>query len=150
MKKKFVTETKINQTVYHIELNIRDDNSLYNQTSLNPHGLFVSKLKIVYQSKFKIALNNEWITCLDRERINVRKDDYHHYLEDISVRIISNERYFANGIFASMYTLNDPSKQINKIKKSIQNKINKDYGFLRFCNIEQVIDSFNLENKLNE
>jgi len=149
MKAKFKQQTKIGQSVYKVELNIRDESSINNSSSFNQHGLFFEKLKIVYQTEHKIALNDRWITLFDRLKSDRKKESYCHYLEDINVRIVTKETYFPNGIFATMYTLEDPEKQVNKIKKAIQTKINKEYGFLRFCNIEQVIESFNLKQTNN-
>jgi hypothetical protein len=142
--KKYKLKTKRGQTVFRIEINLRSDQ--YNKTSLNPDGIYITELKIVHQTERKIALSDTWITTLDRQGINEKKDKYWHYLEDINISIKTMETYFANGIFATCYTLKNPKKIIEKMKHEIHLKVNREYGFL-FDGLANKIDSLKVFEK---
>lgn len=143
-KQQFKQETKKGQIVYEIEVNIRSTESMDNRTSSNKHGIFVKELKIVHQTNYKIALSGDFIPLLDRKREECRKDGYHHYFEDIKVSIRTKDTFWPNGIFTHLYSLENPQKGIGKMKKEIIKKINSDYGFLRFANIEEIIEGFEI------
>ncbi len=145
MEEKFKLNTFIGQKVYHIEINIRDDKSKRNSTSLDKEGIFIKEFTIVHQTRRKTAISNEWISTFDRQKIGEKKESYNSYLNDPTVRIKTKETYFANGIFSTMYSLEDPKKAIKKIKKAIIEKINSEYGFLRFADIENIINSFEIK-----
>ncbi|MCE5332900.1 MAG: hypothetical protein LLF95_12270 [Bacteroidales bacterium] len=144
MKPKFKLQTKKGQIVYKIEVNIRTEETMKNNSGMNKHGIFVEELKIVHQTKYKTVLSDPWVSMFDRQLEDQRKDSYNRYIEDIFVSIKTKETYWANGIFATMYSLEDPQKCISKIKKKITDQINKDYGFLRFVDIESVIESMQI------
>lgn len=150
MKKKTIKyklDTKKGQTVYHVEVNMRDDLSLTLSTSLNPHGIFVTELKIIHQTARKIALSDEWINLFDRQKEDQKKESYCRYLGDVYISIKTKETsYFPNGIFASCYTLDNPEKCIAKIKRKVVDQINKEYGFLRFIDVEKVIENLEVIN----
>lgn len=139
---KFVHDTKKGQTVYEIGVNIRAADSMDCRTSQYKHGIFVKELKIVHQTNYKIALSGDWIPLLDRKREGIRKGSYHHFLEDVSVNIKTKESFWPNGIFAHLYSLENPQKGITKLKSAIAKQINSDYGFLRFADIEKIIEGF--------
>jgi hypothetical protein len=143
---KFKFETKKGQTVYFVEVNMRDAASMLNRSTFNKQGIFITELKIVHQTPRKIALSDEYITLFDRQKTDQEKESYNHYIEDVNVSIVTKELYFPNGIFSSCYTLNDPKKCIAKIKQKICDKINKDYGFLRFVDIEETIRNLEVIN----
>lgn len=130
MAKKYSLNTKIGQKVFKIEVNFRSAISRYHSSGIDKHGIYICELKIVHQTDRKIALSDKWITTLDRQKYKERKDRFWHYLEDISISIKTKETYFPNGIFATCYTLKDPLKVIEKIKKEIVKKVNSEYGFL--------------------
>ncbi len=131
MKKvQFKLDTKKGQIVYFIELNIHSGENRHDSGFLYKEGLFVTEKKISLQTKYKIALNDEWITLLDRLKETDKKESYKHCLEDINIVIKTKETYWPNGIFASCYTLENPEKCIKTIKHKIINKIEKEYGFL--------------------
>lgn len=145
-KEKFEQKTKKGQTVYYIQVNIRSTDSKYNSSGVYLEGIFIEELKIVHQTNKKIALSDEYITTLDRKNEGEKHESYKHYLEDISVNIVTKETFFPNGIFTHCYSLENPEKCIAKMKHKIINKINADYGFLRFANVEEIIEGFKITN----
>lgn len=137
MKKvKFKLETKKGQKVYRINLNILNGTST---CSLHKEGLFVEELKIVHQTEYKIALNDKWISLLDRCRLDERKASYKRYLDEITVSIKTTETYFPNGIFCECYTIGNTENMIKRMKHEIINKIKKEYGFLSDSSTERKI-----------
>jgi len=141
---KYKLKTVKGQKVYRVDVGIRDSPNIYDRTTYHRHGIFVKELKIVHQTEFKIALSDEWITLLDRQKGGEKKDKYKSFIGDYNVSIVTNETYLPNGVFCTCYTLESPDKSINKIKKAIMNKINKDYGFLRDANLGSVLDRFEI------
>jgi len=140
MKKiKYKLETKKGQTVYYVELNIHSGEATRFNTGLYSEGLFVKEKKIAFQSKYKIALNDDFITILDRQFDDRKKESYQTYLEDINVCIKTKETYWPNGIFAHCYTIENPEKCIKNIKHRIISKIEKEYGFLYNMDFKQKI-----------
>ena len=146
-KIKFAHQTKKGQSVYYIELNIRSKQDEMNTCVSYKSGLFIETLKIVHQTDRKIALSNEWLTVLDRKLEGSRTESYHNHLENVCVSVKTKETYFPNGIFASGYFLDNSDKSITIIKNKIVQKINKEYGFLRDINIEDVVKSFSVTYK---
>jgi hypothetical protein len=144
MKYKFKLRTVKGQIVYKIELNIRTEATMDNSSSINKHGIFVEELKIVHQTNHKIALSDPFITLLYRQKEDQKKETYYHFIDDISVCIKTKETYWANGIFCTMYSLENPEKCISKMKSKIRTQINKEYGFLRSVDIESVIEDMQI------
>jgi len=141
-KNNYKLQTKKGQIVYDIHVNIRSDDSKNRSTTTDQDGIFITELKIVHQTQYKTVLSDEFVTVLDRQRDERKKESYYHYIEDISVSIITKESYWPNGIFAHMFTLKNPQTQIKQIQREIIRKINSEYGFLRFCDIEKTIEGF--------
>jgi len=137
-KVKFAFQTKKGQVVYKINLNIHSNTPKY--TSIDKEGLFVKELKIVHQTNYKIVLSDDFVTVLDRRKAEQKKESYQSYLEDVSIGIRTKESYFPNGVFCTCYTINDPVKIIKLIKRKMLDKINSEYGFLRFTNYEKVVE----------
>jgi hypothetical protein len=142
-KTKFKHDTKIGTKVYRINLNLPSETPRYYNGDTYKEGLFVEGLKIVYQTRHKIALNTEWITTLDRKKEDSKSETYKHYLDDVSVSILTKETYFPNGVFCECYTIDNPEQAIKNMKRKIIAKINKEYGFLKNMDIESKI--FNME-----
>jgi len=142
-KEKFKLQTKKGQTVYEIHINIRDNNTSC-VSSIYPHGIIIKELKIVHQTLYKIALSDDWITSLDRQRENQKKESYNHYLEDITVIVRTKDTFWPNGIFGHCYTLDNPEKCLTKIKRKMSDQVNKDYGFLRLIDIEKVLENLQI------
>lgn len=142
-KIEFDQPTKIGQKIYYVQVNIRSAESMHNSTSMHQNGIFITEKKIAYQTIRKIALNDEWITILDRKRKGQRKESYYRFLEEVCISIKTKETYWPNGIFASVHTTKDPEKMIGKIKKMIIKKIEDEYGFLRNIDVESVIMQMN-------
>jgi len=142
-KETFKLKTHIGQTVYEISIGVRSANSMRLSTKIDGHGIFVKKLEIVYQTPYKIALSGDWIPVIDRQKEGQRKESYKTFLDDVSVRIVTKETYFANGVFGHCYTLNDPQKVIKSIKQKMIDRINSDYGFLRY-DLEGIINGFEI------
>ena len=141
-KIEFKLETKKGQIVYDIEVNVRSEMDMNKRTDYHRQGIFVKELKIVHQTNRKIALSDEYITILDRQRKGDRNDSYNHYLGDINVYVVTKENYFPNGIFCSCKTIIDPKKQLEKMKREIVNKIEKEYSWLG--NVAQTIFDFDI------
>jgi hypothetical protein len=135
----YTLDTKIGQKVYEINLNVRSPESKHNSTSYHSDGCHIEELEIVYQSKYKIALSDDFITLLDRQRKDKRKDSFYSYLDNIKVSIITKETYFPNGIFCRCYSLKNNKSVINKMKKAMLEKIEKEYGFLFSSEIKHQI-----------
>lgn len=146
MKPEFKLQTKKGQTVYYIKVNIRSEESLGRPSLSDEHGIFVKELKIVHQTNHKVVLSDEFVTVLDRMKKDQKKESYHNNLEDPKVYVKSKETYWANGIFSYMYSLEDPQKCISKMKRKIKDQINKDYGFLRFIDLEGVLENMEINN----
>ena len=139
---KYKLKTKIGQRVSKIEINIRSDADKQKDTSINKEGVHINNLKIVYQTRYKIALNDSWITKLDRQSAQGKKSSYWHYLEDTRVNIVTRETFFSNGIFGTIYTTGSISDAIKKLTKAMQVKVNKEYGFLANIDIEKIVSDF--------
>ena len=136
----FTLDTKIGQRVYEINLNVRSPESKYNSTSYHSDGCHIKELEIVYQTKYKIALSDDFITLLSREKKGEKKDKYYNYINDINVSIITKENYFPNGIFCKCYSLKNNKSVVNKMKKAMLDKIEKEYGFLFSSEIKNEIN----------
>jgi len=142
-KIKFAIETKKWQTVYEIKLNIHSEKPKYS-SGIDKEGLFVKELKIVHQTNRKIVLSDEFVTLLDRRRAEQKKESYYNFLEDVSIRIKTKETYSPNGVFCTCYTIQEPEKTIKLIKRKMIEKINSEYGFLRFTDYEKIIEEMQL------
>ena len=142
MKKKFKLQTKIGQKVHIIEIGIRADCDKHHSTNLYPDGVSINESKIVYQTFYKIALNTKWITLLERQKVDSKKESYNTYLEDSIVSIKTKESYFPNGIFGTIYTIGDTDKAIKKLTSDMQKKVNKEYGFMFNIDIASVVDEY--------
>lgn len=145
MKKKpqFKLQTKVGQTVYRIEVNMRAG---YSSSTSYKDGIWVETFKIGYQTNRKIALNNEYMMVLDRQHLDERKESYKNFLEDISVSVKTKETFWPNGVFCLCYTLENPEKTLAKMKRKMIEKINNEYGFLRHMNIEAVIEKMQIQH----
>jgi hypothetical protein len=144
---KYKLNTKIGQVVNHIEINIRADSDKNDTTSLYKEGIYIENLKIVYQTYHKIALDDTWITLLDRKKIDYRKERFYTYLEDCIVSIKTNETYFPNGVFGTIYTIGNTKTAIRKLGKAIEKEVNSRYGFLSKINVKELIDEYLENNK---
>ncbi len=143
--KKYKLNTKIGQCITHIEVNIRSDVDKHRYTVYHKNGIHIKYHKIAYQTDRKIALNNDWITVLDRQKINTKKDSYHHYLEDCNVSIKTKETHFPNGIFGSIYTAGNTKMALKKIGAAMEKDVNSEFGFLCKIDVFELIDEY-LEN----
>lgn len=136
MNKEFTIKTEIGQKVWRIKINLPFDgigDSLYKQ------GIFTEELSIVYQTDRRIALSDYYITCLDRREKGTKKEDYYTYLNDLKIRVVTKETYFANGIFASMYSTKEPTEALlEALKRELKEKVQKEYSFL--YNIDELIN----------
>lgn len=141
-REKFKLETKKGQVIYKIEVNIRNPEDQHNQSTHHQNGIFVKKLKIVHQTKRKIVLSDEYVTVLDRQREEQKKESYYHFLNEIRVSIVTKETYWPNGVFSYCYSLEDPEKMISRMRTKIAAKIEKEYGFLRNMDIGEIIDGY--------
>ena len=147
MKPKFEHQTKIGTPVYSIHLNIVPNPRYTSRVnSYDSEGIFIEKLKIVYQTERRLALSDNYITVLDRRYDGERLETYRSYLEEISVNIKTKERYFNNGIFAHVYTLQDPEKIIKKMTSKIASKIKNEYGFLNNIDVFEKVESLTVTN----
>ena len=147
MKPKFEHQTKIGTPVYSIHLNIVPNPRYTSRVnSYDSEGIFIEKLKIVYQTERRLALSDNYITVLDRRYDGERLETYRSYLEEISVNIKTKESYFNNGIFAHVYTLQDPEKIIKKMTSKIASKIKNEYGFLNNIDVFEKVESLTVTN----
>lgn len=141
--KKYKLQTKINQEILTIKINIPTGEN----TSLSDYhskGIFIEKRKIIYQTFSKIALNDNYITTLDRQSIDQKKDSYRSYLNECTISIITKEDYFPNGIFGTIHTTLDEQISIKKLSQAMQRKIDKEYGWLSDLNVSNfVLENYN-------
>ncbi len=142
MKEKYKLKTKIGQRVSKIEIGIRAESDKHQSTSINKEGVFVGDHKIVYQTYWKIALNNKWITLLDRQRVDQKKESYNQYLEYPSVSVVTKESYFPRGIFGIIYTIGDSRKAIVKLIEAMQTKVDKEYGYMFNIDIGDIVEGY--------
>ena len=148
MKKiEYQVDTKKGQTVYDIQINVRETGDAKTMSSMYPNGIHVKVLKIVHQTPYKIALSDDFITLLDRIKKGSKKESYQHCLDEIRVTIRAKDTFWPNGVFGHVYTTKDPEKEIKLIKHKMINQVNKDYGFLRTADIEQTIYDMEINYK---
>jgi len=142
--KEFELDTFIGQKVYEINIGIRADGSKCQCTSYHRDGIFIEEHQIVFQSPYKIALNDDYITILDRQELGKKGESYNYFLEKCSVSIITKENYFPNGIFGKLLTIGNVEKGIAKLKRKIISETNAQYGFLKM-NIEGILADYKYE-----
>lgn len=137
--KEFSINTEIGQKIWEIKINLPFDgvgDSLYQQ------GVFMEELEIVYQTDYKVALSNDWITCLDRKEKDKKKESYCSYLDNLSISVKTKETYFSNGIFAKIYSTKEPTEAlISYLKRELKQSVEKEYSFL--YNIDNLLESLN-------
>ena len=139
MNKEFSIETEIGQKIWQIKINLPFDGK---GDSLYEHGIFIEEFSIVYQTEYKIALSNDWISTLDRKEKGKKKESYQHYLDDLSVSVKTKETYFSNGIFAKIYSTKEPTEAlISYLKRELKQSVEKEYSFL--YNIDNLLESLN-------
>ena len=71
MNKEFAIKTEIGQKIWEIRINLPFNGV---GDSLYKHGIFVDELSIVYQTGYKLALSDEWITTLYRKEKGKKKE----------------------------------------------------------------------------
>lgn len=143
MKKKYKLKTKIGQRVSKVTINIVSPEHKHKQCSLYPEGVFVKDYKIAYQSSRKTAINSTWITTFDRQEEGTRKDtSFNNYIESPCISIKTRETIFSNGIFGTLYTLGDSRKAIIKLTKAMQERVNKEYGFMFNINVGDIVEGY--------
>jgi len=129
MEKEFKHETKIGQKVFLISIGLYSDGN-QKACTIYKEGVHIEELKIVFQTEYKIALNDKWITCLDRQEKDKRKDSIYSFIGYSSIFIKTKETYAPNGIFARIYVLGGVDKEIKKLKAEMVALVEKEYGFL--------------------
>ena len=139
MNKEFAIKTEIGQKIWEIRINLPFNGV---GDSLYKHGIFVDELSIVYQTGYKLALSDEWITTLYRKEKGKKKESYCTYLDDLSVSVKTKETYFSNGIFAKIYSTKEPTEAlISALKRELKQNVKKEYSFL--YNIDNLLESLN-------
>ena len=138
---KYKYKTKIGSEVNHIEINIHAPGEISRMTAYRVNGVIIKKRKIVYQTNYKIALNDQHITKLDRQLIKEKKETYKSYLNECSVSVVTKETYFPNGIFGTIYTTLNIDVAIKKLSQSMQKTIDKEYGWLSNTNISEFVEA---------
>ena len=139
MNKEFAIKTEIGQKIWEIRINLPFNGV---GDSLYKHGIFIDELSIVYQTGYKLALSDEWITTLYRKEKGKKKESYCTYLDDLSVSVKTKETYFSNGIFASIYSTKEPTEAlISALKRELKQSVEKEYSFL--YNIDNLLESLN-------
>jgi len=149
-KPTFKIQTKKGQAVYRVDIGIRSNADMHKSTWTDAHGIKVKEYKIVHQTDRKIVLSDSYVTLLDRIQDGQKKETYHFCLEQGMVVIKTKETFFANGIFAYIYTVESPEKAIVKLRSAIKKKIATEYSFLFDINVDDIIDGFSIQTNLNE
>jgi len=119
-------ETYTGQTVYKIEVNVLEDKT---KPTIYKEGIIIEPLKIVYQTGKKIAISDKYITTLDIPE-NDKKEPFYTYLNEIYVRVESDNAYWSNGMFCKVYALDNSGVTIDRILLDIAKKVKDKYGFL--------------------
>ena len=119
-------ETYIGQSVYRIDVNVLEDNI---KPSIYKEGIIIEPLRIVHQTSKKIALSDDHITTLDIMENELRVP-CSTYINDMYMRIETNDTYFSNGLFCRVYTLDNSRNTIDGILKDISKQVKAKYGFL--------------------
>ena len=127
MDLEFKIETDIGQTVYEIRINMPTTQS---DNSFDKEGIFIIEHKISFQTIRKIALNDNWITTFDRLQKGKRKESYNNAIGYSIISVKTHETYFANGVFGRLFTIDDPKKEIKRLKNEMAKEIQSKYGFL--------------------
>lgn len=139
MNKEFAIKTEIGQKVWKIVINLPFDGV---GDSLYKHGIFIDESSIVYQTEYKLALSNDFITVLDRLEKGKKKESYCSYLDSLNVSVKTKETYFSNGIFAKIYSTKEPTEAlISDLKRELKQNVEKEYSFL--YNIDNLLESLN-------
>lgn len=142
----------INQPIWHIEIKkYKDIPSYY---SYKKDGIEIENLEILGVSKYKVVLNDDWFTTVDNDdKEKYRKDrSIYRYIDDINVRISTNNSILGDGVFISLYSTKEPTKKLlNKMVAQASIEIDKNYGFLyrgAVNEIQNIVDSYETENNL--
>lgn len=131
-----MSEYKVGQTVWKIRIDkYKEERGKY---SVRQNGIHIEETKILGISKFKIVLDDDFFTTLDKAE--QRKDrSMYYYLDDISVTIRTNNHILDDGVFISLYSTTPPNKKLlNKMVKVAEKEIDKKYGFLFGGAIEDI------------
>lgn len=142
MKVKYKLNTKIGTPIKLIEINIHSDS---NQRKMiggyHNEGINIEDYKIVYQTKYKIAINDPYITKFDRQKVDEKKQTYKHYINECSISVLTKETYFPNGIFGQIHTTLDEETAIKKLTQAMQRKIDNEYGWLSKIDVNSFVIS---------
>ena len=118
-------ETYIGQTVYKIGVNILEDKY---KPSIYKEGVIIEELKIIYQTDLKIALSDEYITILSKD--NGNKSEYNTYIGELCIIVETDHKYWSNGLFCKIYTLDNSGEMIDSILSDIAKTVKTKYSFL--------------------
>ena len=117
---------KIGQKIWKIDINKPVSGRI---CSSQEEGVFIKELEILGINHWKLVLNDEWFTTFHLK--NGSRKSWETYLDDISVRIYTNESFVANGVFITLHSTKKPSKKIlDKMVATACAEIDKKYGFL--------------------
>lgn len=141
METEFKLETSIGQKVIMIKINIPNPEDEKTASGFRKEGVFTTSLKIVFQTLSKIALNDTYITRLDRLNKDERKENYKSCLEYPEVSISTRDTIFPNGIFGTIYTIGSEKRAKTKLIKAMQTKLDKELGFFSRINISDFVKS---------
>jgi len=133
----------VNQPIWHIEIKKYKESPKY---SYQKDGITIENLEILGVSKYKVVLNDAWFTTVDNDdRESYRKDrSCYRYIDDINVRISTNNSLLGDGIFISLYSTKEPTKKLlNKMVAQASVEIDKNYGFLYRGAVNEVQDIVN-------
>ncbi len=139
----------VNQPIWHVEIKKYRELPKY---SYQKDGIKIEDLEILGISKYKVVLNDDWFTTVDNDdRENYRKDrSCYRYIDDINVRINTNNSLMGDGIFISLYSSKKPNKKLlNKMVAQASVEIDKNYGFLykgAVSEIQNIVDNYETEN----
>ena len=122
---------ELKQKVWKIEINKPSEHSEY-KSRVREEGVKIDVFEIIGISDFKICINNDWFTTLDKEIEGRRKDrKYNTYLEDIKTNIRTDNSILGDGVFVTLYSTKKPTKRtLRKMVASASIEIDKRYGFL--------------------
>lgn len=101
------------------------------KSDLYKNGINIEEFEIIGVSNTRICINSDYFTTFYIKEKNERKSSWKNFLNEVSVKVETEEDYFGKGVFIKMYSTKKPTKSIlNKMLKNAYSVIDSKYGFL--------------------
>ena len=119
---------KVGQKLWEVKINNpKSGKSL----GLYDEGCFVKEHKIIGISPYKICVDTPFF-----QTFSLNKSTHDTMIDEVTVRIATNETFFPNGIFVTVFSSKKPTDSLfKKMISEATKKVSEKYGFL-FGNVE--------------